>query len=154
MAHAQTFTDHVQKNSTGTAKVTINQSKEIDELVNGASTSPQTDTRLQQPAAAAPKTQQATTPARKPEDVHTATTHNADSSKRQAEEATPRQETRLTTTPSHEARTETRTETAPVIDTSKKVMRGAQKVKGYRVQVFAGGNTRADSRKPQRPEMP
>ena len=32
----------------------------------------------------------------------------------------------------------------PVIDTSKKVMRGAYKVNGYRVQAFAGGNTRRD----------
>lgn len=31
----------------------------------------------------------------------------------------------------------------------KKVMRGARKVTGYRVQAFAGGNTRADKTKAQ-----
>lgn len=34
-----------------------------------------------------------------------------------------------------------------VVDTSKKVMRNGYKVSGYRVQVFAGGNSRADKTK-------
>ena len=33
------------------------------------------------------------------------------------------------------------------VDMSKKVMRGAQKVNGYRVQVYAGGNSRAAKQK-------
>ena len=33
------------------------------------------------------------------------------------------------------------------MDTSRKVMRNARKVDGYRVQVYAGGNTRADKNK-------
>lgn len=37
----------------------------------------------------------------------------------------------------------------PTVDMRKKVMRGARKVTGYRVQAFAGGNTRADKRKAQ-----
>lgn len=37
----------------------------------------------------------------------------------------------------------------PTIDMRKKVMRGARKVTGYRVQAFAGGNTRADKTKAQ-----
>lgn len=36
------------------------------------------------------------------------------------------------------------------VDTSKKVMRGGQKVAGYRVQVFAGGNQRKDRQKAER----
>ena len=39
---------------------------------------------------------------------------------------------------------------APVVDTSKKIMRGGQKVMGYRVQVFAGGNQRKDRQKAER----
>ena len=37
----------------------------------------------------------------------------------------------------------------PYVDTSKKVMRRSYKVNGYRVQVFAGGNSRADKQKAQ-----
>ena len=37
----------------------------------------------------------------------------------------------------------------PTVDMRKKVMRGARKVTGYRVQAFAGGNTRADKTKAQ-----
>lgn len=37
----------------------------------------------------------------------------------------------------------------PTIDMRKKVMRGSRKVTGYRVQAFAGGNTRADKMKAQ-----
>ncbi len=36
------------------------------------------------------------------------------------------------------------------IDTRKKVMRGAVKVTGYRVQVYAGGNSRSDKQKAER----
>jgi len=35
----------------------------------------------------------------------------------------------------------------PVVDMRKKVMRRSQKVNGYRVQAFAGGNTRNDRKK-------
>jgi hypothetical protein len=37
----------------------------------------------------------------------------------------------------------------PTIDMRKKVMRGSRKVTGFRVQAFAGGNTRADKMKAQ-----
>lgn len=39
---------------------------------------------------------------------------------------------------------------SPVIDNHKKVMRGGYKVNGYRVQVFAGGNSRNDRLKAER----
>ena len=37
----------------------------------------------------------------------------------------------------------------PTVDMRKKIMRGSRKVTGYRVQAFAGGNTRADKMKAQ-----
>ena len=45
----------------------------------------------------------------------------------------------------HEPSSEHETEQPEVVDTRKKVMRRSYKVNGYRVQVFAGGNTRNDS---------
>lgn len=39
------------------------------------------------------------------------------------------------------------TDELPVVDTSKKVMRGGKKITGYRVQAYSGGNSRADRQK-------
>ncbi len=120
-AQAQTFTDHLRKNTTGAGTVTVSQSEEIDDLVNGANLSPATDGGKQKA------------------DVPT---HKSDA---KPETAPVTKDTKETKT---EARTETETATTTTtIDTSKKVMRGAQKVKGYRVQVYAGGNTRADKQR-------
>lgn len=52
-----------------------------------------------------------------------------------------------TTAPSVASETSTTTDVAP--DTRRKVMRG-QKVTGYRVQVYSGGNSRDDKNKAQR----
>ena len=49
----------------------------------------------------------------------------------------------------HEPSSEHETEQPEVVDTRKKVMRRSYKVNGYRVQVFAGGNTRNDKIKAQ-----
>ena len=49
----------------------------------------------------------------------------------------------------HNTATETAEAEAPVVDTSKKVMRRSYKTNGYRVQVFAGGNSRNDKIKAQ-----
>ena len=37
----------------------------------------------------------------------------------------------------------------PTVDMSKKVMRNSHKISGYRVQAFAGGNTRDDKQRAQ-----
>ena len=42
------------------------------------------------------------------------------------------------------------TEEIPTVDMRKKVMRNSYKVDGYRVQAFAGGNTRADRQQAER----
>ena len=103
-ANAQKFLDDLTKERQGEGKVTVSQSAEIDELVNGkeeAVTTPAATT-----TATAPET-------KKPETVS-------------------HQEASATTT------------TETVVDTRKKVMTNTRKVNGYRVQVFSGGNTRAD----------
>ncbi len=65
--------------------------------------------------------------------------------KRQLAE-TKRQMTERSTSAEEEAEAELH---IPTVDMRKKVMRGARKVTGYRVQAFAGGNTRADKTKAQ-----
>ena len=119
-ANAQTtFTQRLQKSNAGEGKVTVTQSKEIDDLVNGP--------------------QDVVTPAKQ-------TTLPTQSNKNtQGNQNTQKQPERQTEEkPKHPqiaAQPETTIDTTYTEDTRKKVMKG-YKVNGYRVQVFAGGNSR------------
>jgi len=121
-ANSQTFLQHLQQKKQGQGNVVVTQSKDIDDLVNG--TVPNTEKTVERPIKAKTETQEKPTPT-------TAETHEKEKTTSH-ERAT------------HEAETE-----APAVDMRKKVMRRSYKVKGYRVQVFAGGNSRADKIKAQ-----
>lgn len=132
-ASAQTFTQRLQKSVKNQGSVTVTQSAEIDELVNGSWHKANTQRTTAATAAA-----------------------TADSG---ATHATPRghaADKPATDATSHgnanaDARAEaTETAEAPAVDTRKKVMRRAYKVDGYRVQAFAGGNTRRDRQEAER----
>lgn len=124
-ANAQSFLDRLQKQGKGQGKVTVTQSTAIDELVNGPKTAPN---------AAAPKPAQkpATTPAKANEE---------------------KKETKTTARQEHETAAKASEDNAnnemeiPTVDMRKKVMGKSYKVNGYRVQAFAGGNTRRDRQK-------
>ena len=110
--------DDLRREAPGQGKVTVTQSKEIDELVNGKpAQTPET-------TPAAPKTENAS---QKPDDAgnHNAEEEKPDSAKRQ---------------PIVIAEGD---ETFPP-DMRKKVMRRSFKMQGYRMQVYSGGNSRAD----------
>ena len=154
-AGAQSYTQHLQEKKQTGGSVTVTQSKEIEDLVNKADIS--AAKQEQQPVTKKPtehadssKTRhEAQTPHRTEITKHepdSARHHDADSAKhhetKEHHEAQPPKE-------KHEqAQPETKTE-EPYVDTSKKVMRRSYKVNGYRVQVFAGGNSRADKQKAQ-----
>lgn len=135
-ASAQTFLQHLQQSNTGQASVKVTQSKDIDELVNGSAA------RLAKPAEKAEKKDN------KPTDSHTTTPKTAIEKEKTApaDHNTTTNEHAAEATEKHTRSTET--EPAPV-DTRKKVMRRSYKVKGYRVQVYAGGNSRNDKLKAQ-----
>lgn len=129
-AAAQTFTDHLRQKKEGQGTVTLRQSKAIDDLVNGeasastAATSKSVAKETTKPAKAETKTETAksaatTTPKKTEETAH-----------------------KTTTAPKTE--TEDTEETATNVDMRRKVMRNGYKVDGYRVQAYAGGNTRED----------
>lgn len=146
-ANAQNYLDHLQQNAQGQGTVTVTQSKEIDDLVNGSS-------QVQQPATPAPKANTG-----KPATAEQRNAANADANKnlaKQNEKAEPEKKDEVEKKEEHKPevpitkKTDTDSEeTAPVVDMNKKVMRNSHKVKGYRVQVFAGGNSRADKEKAQ-----
>jgi hypothetical protein len=117
---AQTFTQRIQQqNGSGQGSVIIHQDSDIDKLVNS-------EVLNNKPSASTTTTSHpstpnaANTPGAKPSANKPATKPNGTAADVNAE-------------------TE---ETTP--DTSKKVMRGGVKVNGYRVQAFAGGNSRND----------
>ncbi len=148
---AQTFLDRLQRQQKNQGKVTVTQSAAIDELVNSSAGTAPTNTP------ARPATP-ATTPSH-PATTHTSATptgthpdsrkHTADNNKKQehGEKATPH--AKPETKPEAHKKQEDKTpepETLTV-DMRKKVMANSYKVTGYRVQAFAGGNTRADRQK-------
>ena len=115
------FTQRIQQSNSGEGKVTITQEKAIDDLVNGK-------TGLTVP----------TVPQKQTENNTTATNHQE-------------KPERLTTTNKTETtiKTETTTVAPDTIDNRKKLMKG-YKINGFRVQVFAGGNSRSDRLKAEK----
>ena len=113
---AQTYLEHLQQNVQGLGSVSVTQSKEITDLVNG--TLPPT-------------------PVAKPTNVADNTKEEKEKEEEKKEEPKERQALRPDM-PKTDAEGTGEVE----VDMSKKVLRGAQKVNGYRVQVYAGGNSR------------
>ena len=126
-ASAQTFTQRIQQqNNNGQGTVTIHQDDDISKLVNSEVLN------NKQPAAQQNTVTTPGTKATQPTTPNTPTTPGTKPST--TKPATPN-----SATAENDDETE---ETSP--DLSKKVMRGGVKVNGYRVQAFAGGNSRKD----------
>ncbi len=132
---AQTYLDHVQSPSGGKGTVTVTQSKEIDALVNNTKR-----------ATAVAKTATTAKP--------TATKNSAEKTSKTNTAADERHKTSeehhkvaAEKTPVTTQSTDNTEEAAPTVEMHKKVMRHSYKVNGYRVQVFAGGNSRKDRQK-------
>ncbi len=113
--NAQTFTQRIQQQKAGQGTVTIHESTEIDQLVN--------ESKLGPVASPTSTTKPATT---KPTTTKPSNTTTNDPSKAS----------------SQSAQEETSEEGAA--EPTKKIMTGGYKINGYRVQAFAGGNSRKD----------
>ena len=114
-ADAQTFTQRIQQPANGQGTVTVHESAEIDQLVNSATL-----------------TTKSATPSTTGTAGHSGTSGTTGTTANTG-----------TTTTTASATPEAPSETEAPIDNTKKVMRG-YKVSGYRVQAFAGGNSRKD----------
>ena len=149
IAHAQTYTQHLQQKAAGKGSVVVTQSEEIDKLVNTANVNPRQQETAHKPATAEKPTSTAvkTTPtAASKSQNHENVAHSNPTHNNAAHHGT---EPRHESTQHHNTATETAEAEAPVVDMSKKVMRRSYKTNGYRVQVFAGGNSRNDKIKAQ-----
>ena len=119
---AQSYLEHLQQNEQGLGTVSVTQSKEISDLVNG----------VQPPA-----------PVTKPT---TAAAGNAKEEEKKEEEKKEEPKERQALRPDM-PKTDPEGTGEVEVDMSKKILRGAQKVNGYRVQVYAGGNSREAKQK-------
>jgi hypothetical protein len=117
------FTQKLQQSKNGEGKITVTQDKAIDELVNG-------------PAATAPTRKKTTTTQQKPAETQQKATEKPAEKKESEHKVVAVEHHDTTTIDSPE-------------EIQKKIMKGV-KVAGYRVQVFAGGNTRNDRLKAER----
>ena len=117
------FTQRLQQSKNGEGKITVTQDKAIDELVNG-------------PVVTAPTRTKTTTTQQKPTETQQKTTEKPAEKKELEPKAVAVEHHDTTTIDAPE-------------EMQKKIMKGV-KVAGYRVQVFAGGNTRNDRVKAER----
>ena len=126
-ASAQTFTQRLQQKQTGQGTVTINQDPEIDQLVNS------------EVLGKVPVSNNAT---KHSNSTNNNTGNNTNNNSNSANK------TAGNTTKSPNAQNLSAEENDNPqdegVDTSKKMIRGGHKVTGYRVQAFAGGNSRKD----------
>lgn len=146
---AQTFLDRLQAPVRGQGTVKVEESREIDRLVNGADDSQSANQKTATASARQIQKHAEQTEKQAPQPVKREQTVKREQPRQQAQQ--PRQQgsesqQRAVRREKEQQQDEERMEPTTV-DTRKKVMRGSYKVTGYRVQVFAGGNTRADRQK-------
>ncbi len=152
-ADAQTYLEHVKQTNTPKGSVVVTQSKEIDDLVNGnaktAATANASGKEVQdkskngnaQTAGSIADAKQGQQPANASEEAARAAAMRREAEARRIAEAKEREAAKN--------EKEGNEMEIPTVDTRKKVMRGSRKMTGYRVQAFAGGNTRNDKQKAQ-----
>lgn len=148
-AGAQSFLDRLQKQAKGQGKITVTQDAAIDELVNTAvlSTTPAPVHKQVETVKTVPQTEtRKTTTVRENRETnsgHTTKTTPAKEQSQHNKQTAAAKETEKTAEGEDEME-------IPVIDMRKKVMGKSYKVTGYRVQAFAGGNTRQDRQKAEK----
>lgn len=144
-ANAQTYLEHLQKKVPGEGVVTVRQSKEIDELVNGKSQvvvtkEPEKKQTIKKEQTKAKTDSKATIAGHTAETVATNRQQGNDTSKRNGAD----KHNIIDKKENTESKTEGDDFDIPTLDLRKKVPRNIYKVPGFRVQVFSGGNSRAD----------
>ena len=129
-AGAQTFTQRLQARGGAGGDITIHHSDSIDRLVNSAMLSSASAPGATRPASPAP--------ARKAPAAKTGPAAKTE----QASQAAAEKRGQATA-----EKTSPLSDTADQEESTQKVLRGGHKINGYRVQAFAGGNSRNDRRK-------
>ena len=164
---AQTFTQQVQQHRSGQGTVTIHHDADIDRLVNGSAAGTQTAT-ASKPAATATTSKTATTTnaSKTKTEKSKAETSKTEKSKTEKPKAKPQSDTTKTksqsqsdtarhqssapTEPGGSAQGSDPVSSLPDSTALPSAPRHGYKTTGYRVQAFAGGNTRTDRQRAER----
>ncbi len=143
-APAQTFLDHLQNDDKSSGQVSVKQSEDINKLVNGSGKSKEQDTKQEVTRQEERSRQESRSESRQRDyerNVSTAEDEARDKARRERERKA-----------REAARAKKMQEFEENVDASssrKKLMSNSKRAKGYRIQVFAGGNTRLDRAKAQ-----
>ena len=125
---AQTFTDHVRQSVNGKATVTITQSADVEKLVNSRPALTEKQKIAEKQAEAAKAAKEAKEREKAKEIINNRPQHNGG--------------THASTSTNNDA--DDNEMNIPTVDMRKKMIRNGYKVTGYRVQAFAGRNSKAD----------
>ncbi len=146
---AQTFMDHLQKKTQGQGTVTVTQSKEINDLVNGNNN----QKTLLQTSSKTVSDKISNTEKKKQivEPQHSTKEHQSQESVNPIKEnkETPQTIINKENHQNNNKKADSLDDdfSIPTVDMRKKIMARSHKITGYRVQAFAGGNTRNDRQK-------
>lgn len=157
--HAQTFLDHLQDDDKSKGSVSVKQSEDISKLVNGSGNKSkqeqvQAEQRRDQDSKAQESRPQRSESSRSSESRSSreseATRDRGSSRSDEARDKERREKERQRREAIRDQKLKELEETATAnAPTRKKVMSNSKKVMGYRIQVFAGANTREDRAKAQ-----
>ena len=168
-AFAQNFIDHLQKDERGSGSVSVKQSEDISNLVNGGKKEQKQDAGKSQNDNARPQQKQEQGQRSENRPATTTTTTSNTPTERREQTKPAERKTERATTREEEQRDKERRErerrqreaaraqkireaeenAGATATNTKKLMSNSKRVTGYRVQVFAGGNTREDRAKAQ-----
>lgn len=138
---AQSFLNDLRTDKSGQGTVTVSQSKEIDELVNNAKLVKSTP--VTQPTQSTGHTGTSTATRRNESTSHNNAVAEHRQQQHHVQEKKDTTEEPLREQHSASASTGSSNE-VPTINTAKKVMRNSRRITGYRIQAYAGGNSRVD----------
>ena len=141
--HAQNYLEHLQQKTPGLGTVIVTQSKTIDELVNGKAI-PQDNKEKNITQNQNTKTTPIVVPTNRNKTTEPQKKMTPDSVKKPEHHETTPEKGTAHETPIKKTDNEKEEKETPMVDMRKKVMRRSYKVTGYRVQAFAGGNSRND----------
>ncbi len=162
-SHAQSFLNDLRQSKQGEGTVTVEQSADIDNLVNNAklkASNTQATPQSSKPVVQNVSDKRNVVNGIKKEESHVTAQHNitenvhrqvtAERQQTVAEHKSIATEHKTASAEKQHALKNTEKDVAPnlpVVDTSKKMMRNSYKVTGYRIQAYSGGNSRADKEK-------
>ena len=139
-ASAQNFTEHLQKDEKGSGSVSIKQSDDINNLVNGQGKKQEGKSSGESKPESRPQREQSNrsegSSPRRNENVSSRSDEAADKERREREKKRRRAE--------RDQKAKAADERAASVSggSEKKMMSNSRRVSGYRVQVYAGSNTR------------